>query len=183
MREPMPKWQLNSTGVLQLAHIEHSIHRLMTSREEGESENILYIMLLHICKQTHTCQHSAIRTESPSFSSRQNLRPRRRKSPSFEIWFVFFFFFSSHHFGFSSYYPDEWAKTAMASRLSGSRHRAGNARKMKAYKAHFNPDSVQEWPAVIAKSHEGDTDAFWRLCRCDFSVSSGESKRTRTILW
>ena len=92
------------------------------------------------------------------------------------IGFFFFFSFSSHHFGFSSYYPDEWAKTAMASRLSGSRHRAGNARKMKAYKAHFNPDSVQEWPAVIAKSHEGDTDAFCRLCRCDFSVSSGESK-------
>ena len=55
-------------------------------------------------------------------------------------------------------------------------HRAGNARKKKAYKAHFNPDWVKEWPAQIAKNHKGDTDAFCRLCRCDFSVSSGESK-------
>ncbi len=48
--------------------------------------------------------------------------------------------------------------------------------KKKAYKAHFNPDWVKEWPAIIAKSHKGDTDAFCRLCRCDFSVSSNESK-------
>ena len=39
----------------------------------------------------HTCQLSVFRTESPSLSSRQNLRPRRRKSPSFEhrLFFVF----------------------------------------------------------------------------------------------
>ena len=66
-------------------------------------------------------------------------------------------------------------KTAMASRRSGSTC-SGNARKKKAYKAHFNPDLVKEWPEIIAKSHKGDTDAFCRLCRCDFSVSSGESK-------
>ena len=58
-------------------------------------------------------------------------------------------------------------KTAMASRRSGSPC-AGNARKKKAYKAHFNPDWVKEWPALIAKSHKGDTDAFCRLYRCDF---------------
>ena len=40
---------------------------------------------------------------------------------------------------------------------------AGNARKKTAYKAHFNPDWVKEWPALIAKSHKGDTDAFCRL--------------------
>ena len=66
-------------------------------------------------------------------------------------------------------------KIAMASRRSGSPC-AGNARKKKAYKAHFNPDWVKEWPAIIAKSHKGDTDALCRFCRCDFSVSSGESK-------
>ena len=43
--------------------------------------------------QNHTCQLSVIGTESPSFSSRQNLRPRRPKSPSFEhLLFSFFFF-------------------------------------------------------------------------------------------
>ena len=41
----------------------------------------------------HTCQLSVIRTESPSFSSRQNLRPRRHKSPSFEHWLFFLFRF------------------------------------------------------------------------------------------
>ena len=51
-------------------------------------------------------------------------------------------------------------KTAMASRRSGSPC-AGNARK-KAYKAHFNSDLVKEWPAIIAKSHKGDTDAVCR---------------------
>ena len=66
-------------------------------------------------------------------------------------------------------------KTAMASKRSGSTC-AENARKKKAYKAHFNPDLVKEWPAIIAKSHKGDTCAFCRLCRCDYSVSSGESK-------
>ena len=68
-------------------------------------------------------------------------------------------------------------KTAMpmASRQSGSPC-AGNARQKKAYKAHFNPDWVKKWPAIIAKSHKGDTDSFCRLCYCDFSVSSGESK-------
>ena len=60
-------------------------------------------------------------------------------------------------------------KTAMASRRSGSPC-AGNARRKKAYKAHFNPDWVKEWPAIIAKSDKGDTDAFCRLCRL------GESK-------
>ena len=53
---------------------------------------------------------------------------------------------------------------------------AGNARKKKVYEAHVNPDWLNEWPALTAKSHKGDTDAFCRLCRCDFSVSSGESK-------
>ena len=48
--------------------------------------------------------------------------------------------------------------------------------KNKAYTAHFNPDWVKEWPALIAKSHKGDTDAFCRLCRCYFSVSTDESK-------
>ena len=48
--------------------------------------------------------------------------------------------------------------------------------KKKAYKYHFNPDWVKEWPAIIAKTHKGVTDAFCRVCRCDFSVSSGESK-------
>ena len=52
----------------------------------------------------------------------------------------------------------------------------GNSRKKKAYKAHFNRDLVKEWAAINAKSHKGDTNAFCRLCRCDFSVSSGESK-------
>ena len=66
-------------------------------------------------------------------------------------------------------------KTAMGSRRSGSLC-AGNTRKKKAYKANFNPDWVKEWPAIIAKSHKGDMDAFCRLCRCDFSVSSSESK-------
>ena len=47
---------------------------------------------------SHTCQLSVIGTESPSFSSRQNLRPRRRKSPSFEH--RLFFSFSGHHFVF-----------------------------------------------------------------------------------
>ena len=123
----------------------------------------------------HTCQLSVIRTESPSFSSHQNLRPRRRKSPSFEH--RLFSPFSGHHFEFSSYNPDEWTKTAMASNLrrNGSPC-AGNARKKKAYKAHFNPDWVKEWPALIAKSNKLYTDAFCRLCCCDFSVSSGESK-------
>ena len=45
----------------------------------------------------------------------------------------------------------------------------------KAFKAHFNPDSVKEWPAIIAKSHKGDTDAFCRLCRVS-------QTRTRSIL-
>ena len=45
--------------------------------------------------------------------------------------------------------------------------------KKKSYKAHFNPDWVKEWPALIAPSNKGDTFAF---CRCDVSVSSGESK-------
>ena len=53
---------------------------------------------------SHTCQLSGIGTESPSFSSRQNLRPRRPKSPSLSIGF--FFSFSGHHFVFSSYNPD-----------------------------------------------------------------------------
>ena len=42
----------------------------------------------------HTCQLSVIGTESPSFSSRQNLRPRRPKSPSFEHRWFFYFCFS-----------------------------------------------------------------------------------------
>ena len=71
--------------------------------------------------------------------------------------------------------PMTGQKTAMAFRRSGSPC-AGNARKKKAYKTHFNPDWVKEWPALIAKSHKGDTDASCRLCLCDFSVSSGESK-------
>ena len=71
-------------------------------------------------------------------------------------------------------------KPAMPSRRSGSPC-AGNARIKKAYNAHFNPDWVKEWPAIIAKSHKGDTDAFCRLCRCDFSVSSGESKTCSVI--
>ena len=50
--------------------------------------------------------------------------------------------------------------TAMASRRSGSPC-AGNARKKKAYKAHFNPDWVKEWLPLIAKSNKGDTDAFF----------------------
>ena len=40
----------------------------------------------------------------------------------------------------------------------------------KSYKAHFNPDWVMEWPALIAPN-KGDTYAF---CRCDVSVSSGD---------
>ena len=48
--------------------------------------------------------------------------------------------------------------------------------KIKRTKTHFNPDWVKEWPALIATGHKGATDAFCRLCRCDFSVSSGESK-------
>ena len=32
------------------------------------------------------------------------------------------------------------------------------------YKAHFNPDRVKEWPALIAKNHKRDTGAFCRLC-------------------
>ena len=55
----------------------------------------------------HTCQLSVIGTESPSFSSRQYLRPRRPKSPSFEHrLFSSFCSFSGHHFVFSSYNPD-----------------------------------------------------------------------------
>ena len=69
-------------------------------------------------------------------------------------------------------------KTAMASRRSGSPCAGNsNARKNKnSYKAHFNPYWVKEWPALIAPSNKGDTYAFCRLCRCDVSVSSGESK-------
>ena len=86
----------------------------------------------------HTCQLSVFRTESPSFSSRQNLRPRRRKSQSFEHRL---FSVSGHHFVFSSYNPNEYIiqKTAMASRRSGSPC-ARNSRKTKAHNAHFNPD-------------------------------------------
>ena len=125
----------------------------------------------------HTCQLCVIGTESPSFSSRQNLRPRRPKSPSFEH--RFFFSFSGHHFVFFSYNPDYCSgqNTGMASRRSGSPC-AGNSnarKKKKSYKAHFNPDWVKEWPGLIAPSNKGDTYAFCRLCRCDVSVSSGES--------
>ena len=68
-------------------------------------------------------------------------------------------------------------KTAMASRLDEVGHHVQEIQeKKKACKAQFNPDWVKEWPALIAKSHKGDTDAFCRLCRCDFSVSPGESK-------
>ena len=64
-------------------------------------------MMHHKIKLNHTCQLSVIGTESPSFSSRQNLRPRRPKSPSFEHGlFSPFFAFSGHHFVFSSYNPD-----------------------------------------------------------------------------
>ena len=91
----------------------------------------------------HTCQLSVFRTESPSFSSRQNLRPRRRKSPSFEHRFF-------HFWAIISYFPiiipmsglcKKKTATGMASRRSGSPC-AGNTRKKKAYKAHFNPDWV-----------------------------------------
>ena len=114
-----------------------------------------------------------IPANSPSFSSRQNLCPRRRKSPSFEH--RLFFRFRAIISYFSVIIPMSGQKTAMASRRSGSPC-AGNARKKKAYKAHFNPDWVKEWPALIANCQKGDTDALCRLCHCDFSVSSGESK-------
>ena len=39
----------------------------------------------------------------------------------------------------------------------------------------LTPIWIKEWPALIAKSHKGDTDAFV-VCRYDFSVSSGVSK-------
>ena len=89
----------------------------------------------------------------------------------------FFFSFSGHHFVFFSYNPDYCSgqNTGMASRRSGSPC-AGNSnarKKKKSYKAHFNPDWVKEWHALIAPSNKGDTYAF---CRCDVSVSSGESK-------
>ena len=90
---------------------------------------------------------------------------------------IFFFPFLGHHFVFSGNILDDWImqKTAISTRRIGS-HCARNARQKKAYKVHFNPDWVKEWPTVIAKSHKGDTYAFCRLCRCDFSVSSGDSK-------
>ena len=72
-------------------------------------------------------------------------------------------------------------KTAMASRRSGSPC-AGNARKKKAYKAHFNPDCVKEWPALIAKSHKGDTDAFCRLCVATLAFLRVSQKRTQSLL-
>ena len=68
----------------------------------------------------------------------------------------FFFSFLGHYFGFSSYYADECAKTAMASRLSGSPCRKFKKKESVGYKSHFNTDWVKEWPALIAKSHKGD---------------------------
>ena len=44
----------------------------------------------------HTCQLSGFWTESPSFSSHQNLRPRRLKSPSFEHRQILFPFLEHH---------------------------------------------------------------------------------------
>ena len=100
----------------------------------------------------HSCQLSVIRTESPSFSSRQNLRPRKRKSPSFE----------HRHFFWDK--KQRWHLDEVGHHVQEMQEK-----RKRRYKAHFNPDWVKEWPALIAKSHKS-------LCRCDFSVSSGESK-------
>ena len=60
--------------------------------------------------QPHTCQLYVFRTESPSFSSRQNLRPRHLSIGCFS--------FSGHHFAFPVIIPMSGLckKTAMASR-------------------------------------------------------------------
>ena len=58
------------------------LHRLDAVRSTGNVCHMYFIN--HLRAQTHTCHLSVIWTESPSFSSNRNLRPRRLKSPSFE---------------------------------------------------------------------------------------------------
>ena len=116
----------------------------------------------------HTCQLSVIRTESPSFSSRQNLRSRRRKSPSFEHRLCFRFR------AIISYFPVI---------IPMSRHHVqGMQEKKNVYKAHFNPDWVKEWPALIAKGHKGDTDALCRFVAATLAFLRASKKRTRSLL-
>ena len=65
------------------------IERCIAKLKNGKSNGMDNVSSEHL----HTCQLSVIGTESPSFSSRQNLRPRRPKSPSFEhLLFSFLFF-------------------------------------------------------------------------------------------
>ena len=106
------------------------------------TQNTVDAKLFSDTKLWHTCKLSVIRTESPSFSSRQNLRPRRRKSPSFEHRLFFRFRAIISYFPVIILMNGLCKKTAMASRRNGSPC-AGNARKKKAYKAHFNPDWVR----------------------------------------
>ena len=124
--------QLPNEYVIDLATTLQALRKVKTNKATGPDNVPAWILKNHASilagpltaifnasLREHTCQLSVIRTESPSFSSRQNLRPRRRKSPSFEH--RYFFPLSGHH----------WAKKAMASRRSGSPC-AGNARKKKA---------------------------------------------------
>ena len=122
----------------------------------------LHLALVHCLKIVkHTCQLSVIGTESPSFSSRQNLRPRRPKSPSFEHVFFFFFRFPA----IISYFPVIIPISVVGKKQGWRLDEVGRhvqeiqmqEKKKKSYKAHFNPDWVKEWPALIAPSNKGDT--------------------------
>ena len=73
-------------------------------------------------------------------------------------------------------------KTAMASRRSGSPC-AGNAIKKKAYKSHFNPDWVQEWPAIIAKkATKGTRMRFVAFVVATLAFLRVSQKRARSLL-
>ena len=69
----------------------------------------------------YLCQLSVIGTDSPSFSSCQNLRPRRRKSPSFEHRLFFFVFAPSFRIfqlsGGHIWYPDWAIKVVLFSKI------------------------------------------------------------------
>ena len=77
--------------------------------------------------------------------------------------------------------PMSGRKTSMASRRSASPC-AGNARKKECVHSHFNPDWVKEWPALIAKSHKGDTDAFVAFVVATLAFLRVSQKRTRPLL-
>ena len=73
-------------------------------------------------------------------------------------------------------------KTAMASRRSGSPC-VGNARKKKAYKAHFNPDWVKEWTAIILqKATKGTRMRFVAFVVATLAFLRVSQKRARSLL-